>query len=116
MARVWRQNTPGMDGVRRINISLNGDFRKQSVPDASLQCPFDFVLGISKVGDPLSINYPTEVGQPMALRSKYLSLTIHGKGNINGVILDAVGISIRPRSKRRGLILQNNLRWQRPTE
>jgi hypothetical protein len=113
MARLWRQNTPGMDGIRRVNISLNGDFKTQSVDDASLRCPFDFVLGLSQMGDPLGINYPTEVGQPVALRSKYLSITVHGKGNINGVVIDAIGLSVKPRSKRRGLIQQNNLRWQR---
>lgn len=112
MVRLWRQNTPGMDGVRRVNISLNGDFREAVVDDSSLRCPFDFVLGVSKVGDPLSINFPTEVGQPTALKTKYLSLTVHGKGNINGVIIDSLGIAVKPHSKRRGMIHQRNLVWQ----
>lgn len=89
----------GSQGIREIPMTFRGDFLETGIAIMT-QLRFGFVLGIGQLGDFLSGSADVEKRSPVAIRSKYFSWAISGKGEINSMPIQAMGISFRPHSNR----------------
>lgn len=98
----------GFEGVREIFMSFMGDFIDTGYSD-TFELRFGFVLGIGKLGDFISGIQDMEARRPVAIRSKFFSWQVVGKGAINSMPIQALGISFKPHSKRSTMIWNRDI-------
>lgn len=100
--------TSGSEGAREIVMSFFGDFIDADMQDTT-QLAFGFVLGVGRLGDLLSGVEDLEVRRPIAIRAKYFSWRIQGKGSLNSMPIQAIGLSFRAHSRRSTMVWNRDI-------
>lgn len=98
----------GSEGVREIPLTFYGDFLSTGA-QKTIELSFGFVLGVGKLGDLLSGVENLERREPLAIRSKFFSWAIQGKGSINSMPIQALGVSYRAHSRRSTMVWNRDI-------
>lgn len=98
----------GSEGVREIPMTFRADFVVTGVSQ-TVELRFGFVLGVGRLGDLLSGTQDMESRHPLAIRSKYFSWAVVGKGSLNSMPIQAMGISFRAHSTRSTMIWNRDI-------
>lgn len=106
------------EGAKEITFTCFGDMQPTNMK-AVFHINFSFVLGgelstppvlnASRLGDRLTMLYATEQRRPIAIKCKYFSWQIGGKGNFNALPIYGIGISFRGYSNRSTLTWDDDL-------
>ena len=100
--------TTGSEGIREIKMSFFGDFLDAKTADTT-ELSFGFVLGVGRLGDLLTGVEDLERRRPIAIRAKHLAWKVQGKGSVNSMPIQAIGLSYRPHSRRSTMIWNRDI-------
>lgn len=100
--------TSGSEGTREIDMAFFGDFIDTETTDTT-DLSFGFVLGVGRLGDLLTGVEDLERRRPVAIRAKFLAWKIQGKGSVNSMPIQAIGLSFRANSKRSTMVWNRDI-------
>ena len=94
---------------RSVCASVVSTDNQPTEQKATFRASFNFIMGVSLMGDRLTMMYATEQRRPIAFKSKYFAFELRGKGPGNALPICALGISFRAYSNRSTLTWDNDL-------
>ena len=101
-------NYKNYNGAQEIDLYGYAD-NQPTEQKARFRASFNFIMGVSVMGDRLTMMYATEQRRPIAFKSKYFAFELRGKGPGNALPICALGISFRGYSNRSTLTWDNDL-------
>ena len=101
-------NYKNYNGAQEIDLYGYAD-NQPTEQKAIFRASFNFIMGVSLMGDRLTMMYATEQRRPIAFKSKYFAFELKGKGPGNALPICALGISFRAYSNRSTLTWDNDL-------
>ena len=115
-------NYKNYNGAHKIFVLVSGDMQTdlsdylttteeitQCARAAVFRVAYNFIMGISQMGDRLTMFHCSEQRRPVAIKAKYLTFEIYGEGPGNAMPISGLGISFRTYSNRSTLTWDNDL-------
>lgn len=102
-------NYKNYNGAQEIDLYGYAD-NQPTEQKARFRASFNFIMGVSVMGDRLTMMYATEQRRPIAFKAKYFAFELRGKGPGNALPICALGISFRGYSNRSTLTWDDDLR------